>query len=266
MSIITRLAIKHKSDKYGSHFYTDIYEKYMCMKKNKRINLLEIGIGGYSNEKGYSDIFLGGESLKIWRDYFKKGKIAGLDIIKKKLSLGSRVKVYHGSQSSAKTLSKIIKNFKKFDFIIDDGSHAYKDVKFSFEYLYKYLKEGGYYFVEDTQSSYIRELGGDGANLYNRKTVINYFKGVVDKINFQEIENPYYKADFVSENTTEIHFYHNMIVIKKNKNLEKSNILINNRRLVGGSSYVKLRQLIKNFKYFILHLKAQIYRLIYNIR
>ena len=133
-------------------------------------------------------------------------------------------------------------------------------------YLYKYLNDGGYYFIEDTQSSYIRELGGDGANLYNRKTVINYFKEIIDKINFQEIENPYYKPDYVSENTTEIHFYHNMIVIKKNKNLEKSNILINNRRIVGGSSYVKLRQLIKNFKYFILHLKAQIYRLIYNIR
>ena len=88
---------------------------------------------------------------------------------------------------------------------------------------------------------------------------------MVDKINFQEIENPYYKADYVSENTTEIHFYHNMIVIKKNKNLEKSNILINNRRLVGGSSYIRLRQFIKNFKYLILHSKAQIYRLIYNI-
>ena len=43
-----------------------------------------------------------------------------------------------------------------------------------------------------------------------------------------------------------------MIVIKKNKNLEKSNILINNRRLVGGSSYIRLRQFIKNFKYLIL--------------
>ena len=135
MSIITRLAIKHKSDKYGSHYYTDIYEKYMCKKKNKKIILLEIGIGGYSNEKGYAEIFLGGESLKIWRDYFKKGKIIGLDIIKKKLSFGDRVKIYHGSQSSGKTLSKIVKKLKKFDFIIDDGSHAYEDVKFSFEYL-----------------------------------------------------------------------------------------------------------------------------------
>ena len=258
MSTITDLAIKHKSDKYGSHYYTHIYERYMYEKKKKSINLLEIGIGGYTNEKGYADIFVGGESLKIWRDYFKKGQIAGLDIIKKKINLGSRVKIFQGSQSSTKALSNITKKFKKFDFIIDDGSHRYEDVKFSFKYLYRYLKDGGYYFIEDTQSSYIRELGGDGANLENKKTVINYFKGIIDKINFQEIENPYYKPDSIALNTIEIHFFHNMIVIKKNKNLEKSNILVNNRRMVGGSSFYKTRCLIKDIKYFLLNLKAKI--------
>ena len=258
MSTITDLAIKHKSDKYGSHYYTHIYERYMYEKKNKSINLLEIGIGGYTDEKGYADIFVGGESLKIWRDYFKKGQIAGLDIIKKKINLGSRVKIFQGSQSSTKALSNITKKFKKFDFIIDDGSHRYEDVKFSFKYLYRYLKDGGYYFIEDTQSSYIREFGGDGANLENKKTVINYFKGIIDKINFQEIENPYYKPDSIALNTIEIHFFHNMIVIKKNKNLEKSNILVNNRRMVGGSSFYKTRCLIKDIKYFLLNLKAKI--------
>ena len=258
MSSITDLAIKHKSDKYGSHYYTHIYERYMCGKKKKPINLLEIGIGGYSDEKGYADNFVGGESLKIWRDYFKKGQIAGLDIIKKKINLGNRVKIFQGSQSSSKALFSIVKKFKKFDFIIDDGSHRFEDVKFSFEYLYNYLKDDGYYFIEDIQSSYIRELGGDGANLDNKKTVVNYFKGIIDKINFQEIENPYYKPDTIARNTTEIHFFHNMIVIKKSKNLEKSNILINNRRLVSGSSFYKTRCLIKNAKYFLLNLKAKI--------
>jgi|TARA_B110001450_G_C17649008_1_gene492470 demethylmacrocin O-methyltransferase len=262
MPSITSLAIKHKSDKYGSHYYTEIYEKYMSNKKNKNVNILEIGIGGYTHGKGYSDIYAGGESLKIWRDYFKKGKIAGLDIFEKKINLGSRVKIFQGSQRESDSLSKITKKFKKFDFIIDDGSHRYEDVKFSFEYLYNSLKDGGYYFVEDTQSSYIREFGGDGANLNNKKTVINYFKGIVDKINFQEIENPHYKADNIALNTTEIHFYHNMIVIKKKRNLEKSNILVNNRRLVGGKSFFKIRSIIKKTKYFLLDLKAKLYGII----
>jgi demethylmacrocin O-methyltransferase len=255
---LNKLAKKYKSDKYGSHFYTPIYQKYMWSKKNKKINIFEIGVGGLEPKVGYSGINTGGESLKMWRDFFKKGKIVGLDIVKKNLKLGKRVEIFHGSQNDSLILDKIIKKYKKFDFIIDDGSHNYKDVKYSFEYLLHSLNDGGYYFIEDTQSSYIRELGGDGANLDNQKTVINYFKKIIDKINHKEIENPYYKQNFFDKNITEIHFYHNLIVIKKDKNLEESNILINNRRLVGGKRMIKLRKFIKESKYFFLHLIANI--------
>ena len=257
MKNLKQLAIKHKSDKHGSHFYTDIYESFMFAKKNKPIKILEIGVGGYINGN-YSDPYLGGESLKMWRDYFKKGRIAGLDIFKKEIKLGNRVKIFQGSQNNTTTLSQIVKEYKKFDFIVDDGSHKSKDVIFTFKYLFSSLKQGGYYFIEDTQSSYIRELGGDGAYLNNKKTAVNYFKGLVDKINYQEIENPFYEPDYFAKNTTEIHFFHNMIVIKKEKNLETSNILVKNRRLVGGTSYVALRKFIKNFKYLALHLKSKI--------
>ena len=253
---LDKLAKKYKSDKYGSHFYTPIYQKYMESKKNKKINIFEIGVGGLEPKLGYSGLKTGGESLQMWRDFFKRGRVIGLDIVKKDLKLGKRVEIYHGSQSDSLILDKIIKKYKKFDFIIDDGSHNYKDVKYSFEYLLNSLEDGGYYFIEDTQSSYIRELGGDGANLNNQKTVINYFKKIIDKINHNEIENPYYKADFFDKNITEIHFYHNLIVLKKDKNLEESNILVNNERLVGGKKLLQLRKLIKKLKYFLLHLTA----------
>ena len=254
---LNKLAEKYKSDKYGIHFYTPIYQRYMQHKKNQKINIFEIGVGGVEPKVGYSGLKTGGESLKMWRDFFKKGKIVGLDIVKKNLKLGKRVEIFHGSQSDSLILNKIIKKYKKFDFIIDDGSHKYKDVKYSFEYLLHSLKDGGYYFIEDTQSSYIRELGGDGANLDNKKTVINYFKKIVDKINYKEIENPYYKSDFFDKNITEIHFYHNLIAIKKDKNLEESNILINNKRLVGGKNLIGLRKFIKSSKYLLLNLIAK---------
>ena len=257
MSFLEKLARRHKSDKIGAHNYIGIYEKYMSSKKNKSINLLEIGIGGYKNGN-YSDMYTGGNSLKIWRDYFKKGKIVGLDIFKKKLSLGKKVKLFQGSQNSADTLDEIIKIYKKFDFIIDDGSHFYKDIVFSFKYLFEHLKDGGYYFVEDTHTSYLREWDGDGFFLDNNKTAINYFKKIIDKINYNEIENPYFEPDYFAKNITEIHFYHNLIVVKKQKNLEKSTILIKNRRLVSGHSFIKLRTCIKNIKYFYLYLKGKI--------
>ena len=257
MEDITKLAIKHKSDKYGSHFYTKIYEKYLKNKKNKKVHLLEIGIGGFSNGN-YKSTNIGGESLKIWRDYFKNGTIIGLDIVKKNLKLGKRVKIFTGSQSSYFDLKKIVKKFKKFDFIIDDGSHKYNDVIFSFEFLFKFLKEGGYYFIEDVQSSYLREFGGDGMFLNNKKNITFYFKQIVDKINYREIENPFYKSDFFCENITEIHFYHNLIVVKKERNMEKSTVLVKNRKLVSGKNFLKTRLIIKKIKYYLLFLKGRI--------
>ena len=101
---------------------------------------------------------------------------------------GKRVNIYKGSQTDPKVLNKIIKEQKKFDYIIDDGSHINKDVIFTFEYMFKSLKEGGYYFVEDTLTSYLRDYGGEGAYLKKNNTIINYFKNIVDKINYKEIE------------------------------------------------------------------------------
>ena len=128
--------------------------------------------------------------------------------------------------------------------------------------MFKSLKEGGYYFVEDTLTSYLRDYGGEGAYLKKNNTIINYFKNIVDKINYKEIENPYYKSDYFSKNITAIHFYHNLIVIKKNKNLEKSFLVINNKKKLKNSKNKKRREIKQKIKYFLFNLKAKIYELV----
>lgn len=194
----------------------------------------------------------------MWRDYFNKGKVYGLDIFKKELNLGNRVRIFQGSQDDKRILNKIIKQSGKLDYIVDDGSHLFKDVVFSFNYLFNKLKNGGFYFIEDTQASYLREFNGDGFYLRNKNTIINYFKEIIDKINHKEIENPYYEIDAIAKNVTEVHFYHNLIVIKKEKNTELSTILVNNRRLVSGDKLLSLRRFIKNTKYLFLYFKSKI--------
>ena len=54
-----------------------------------------------------------------------------------------------------KFIKKIRKNFlvKKFDIIIDDGSHLLSDQLFSLNYFYKYLTNDGYYIIEDYKFS-----------------------------------------------------------------------------------------------------------------
>lgn len=250
MKSLTDLAIKYKTDKHGIHFYTKIYEKYMLPKIDQEIGLLEIGVGGYDDPQK------GGESLKMWADFFSKGKIFSLDYFEKKLNLGSRIKIFKGSQSNSKDLMRIINETGELDFIIDDGSHINRDVIYTFKTLFKFLKHGGYYFIEDTQTSYMPEFGGDAFYLKNKKTLINFFKEIVDKINYMEIKNPFYQIDYFAKNITEIHFYHNLIVIKKNKNDEVSNVLDSTKKYKNK----------KKIKYIFLYIKSVFYNFIDNLK
>jgi len=52
-----------------------IYERYFEILRDKDINFLEIGIGGYDNPNA------GGESLRMWKAYFAKAHIYGLDFL-----------------------------------------------------------------------------------------------------------------------------------------------------------------------------------------
>jgi len=250
MKSLTDLAIKYKTDKHGIHFYTKIYEKYMLPKIDQEIGLLEIGVGGYDEPQK------GGESLKMWADFFSKGKIFSLDYFEKKLNLGSRIKIFKGSQSNSEDLMRIINETGELDFIIDDGSHINRDVIYTFKTLFKFLKHGGYYFIEDTQTSYMPEFGGDAFYLRNKKTLINFFKEIVDKINYMEIKNPFYQIDYFAKNVTEIHFYHNLIVIKKNKNDEVSNVLDSTKKYKNK----------KKIKYIFSYVKSVFYNFIDNLK
>ena len=250
MKSLTDLAIKYKTDKHGIHFYTKIYEKYMLPKIDQEIGLLEIGVGGYDEPQK------GGESLKMWADFFSKGKIFSLDYFEKKLNLGNRIKIFKGSQSNSEDLMRIINETGELDFIIDDGSHINRDVIYTFKTLFKFLKRGGYYFIEDTQTSYMPEFGGDAFYLRNKKTLINFFKEIVDKINYMEIKNPFYQIDYFAKNITEIHFYHNLIVIKKNKNDEVSNVLDSTKKYKNK----------KKIKYIFLYIKSVFYNFIDNLK
>ena len=84
------------------------------------------------------------------------------------------------------------------------------------------------YVVEDIQTSYWRKDGGDSFNLNSKKTAMNYFKSLTDGLNYEEIDNPYYKVSYFDRHIVSIHFYHNMVFIHKGSNNEGSNIVKNN--------------------------------------
>lgn len=219
---LNKLAEVYGTDKWGAHSYTPHYKTHLKKFKNKKINLLEIGIGGYDHA------YAGGSSLRMWKSYFSRATIYALDIYDKKSIQEKRIKIYQGSQTDESVLNDMAKEANGFDIIIDDGSHVNEHVIRTFEVLFKKLNNGGVYVIEDTQTSYWPEFGGDSENLLNPKTMVNFFKSMADSINNKEFIIPGYERNYYDKNIVSIHFYHNIIFICKDYNDEESNIIVNN--------------------------------------
>lgn len=222
-SNLTALAKIFGTDKWGYHYYTIHYQKHFSSFRYKNIKLLEIGVGGYDNPN------FGGHSLRMWKAYFRFGKIFSLDIYDKSPQEESRIKIFNGSQVDEKFLMSICKEIGDLDLIIDDGSHINNHVIKTFEFLFPKLKKGGIYVIEDTQTSYWKEYGGTSDNLNQEGTIYFYFKTLIDALNNEEFMIDGYQKSYYDKHIVSMHFYHNMIFIYKGDNNEPSTYLKNNQ-------------------------------------
>lgn len=220
---LNMLATIWGTDKWNSHWYTQHYQRHFAPYRRQPINFLEIGVGGYDDPN------LGGNSLFMWKSYFQKANIFSLDIHDKKALEQNRIKIFQGSQVDANFLREVVKTAGGFDVIIDDGSHLNEHVIKSFDILFPLLNDGGWYVVEDMQTAYLPDYGGDSQNLAAPYTSVNYFKQFVHCLNYQELIRPDYQPTYFDQHITEIHFYHNMVFIKKGENNEGSNWVVNNQ-------------------------------------
>ena len=172
----------------------------------KKINLLEIGIAD-------------GDSLRVWREFFPKANILGLDINKKNFIIDN-VEFFYGDQSNTETLKKITSKYKSFDIIIDDGSHFCKHVIKSFNFFYPFLNVDGLYVVEDLQTSYAPRYGGSRVNLNKKKTSMNFFKKMCDSLNYEHYDRPFYKKGKHDGRVKSIYFYQNIVLVKKGDSIK----------------------------------------------
>lgn len=224
---LVELAQLHGTDKWGSHYYAKNYEQHFGPFREKKINLLEIGIGGEGN------IAAGGQSLRMWRDFFPNATIYGLDIYDKKAHEEDRIKIIQGSQNDVLVLETIVRESGGLDLVVDDGSHVNSHVIKSFQTLFPLLNDNGIYVVEDLQTSYWSGYGGATVFAYSgmpsmEKTSMGFFKSLVDGLNYEEFNKPGYQPSYFDAHITSITFYHNMVFIQKGDNNEGSNFVRNN--------------------------------------
>lgn len=211
------------TDKWGEHWYLQHYQRHFQPFRTRRINLLEIGVGGYGDPKA------GGNSLRMWKAYFPRAGVYGIDIYEKRGLGEDRVKIFQGSQVDETFLRHLVASVGGFDIVIDDGSHVNEHVIRSFQILFPLLRNPGIYVVEDTQTSYWPGYGGCSHSLGDPKTTMGYFGSLLHSLNYEEIVRDDFSPTVFDRHVVAAHFYHNLIFIHKGDNHEGSNRLTQNR-------------------------------------
>lgn len=214
---LIKLATFYGTDKWNQHWYAQHYQKHFESLRKKRLNLLEIGIGGYDNPNK------GGESLRMWRAYFSKSNIYGIDIYNKKAHDEKRIKTFQGSQVDLDFIKQVVKEIGQLNIIIDDGSHINEHVIETFKILFPLLSDNGIYVIEDTQTSYWKKFGGSRHHSDSNPTIMGFFKELCDGLNYAEFSSQDYSPSYFEKHIISIQFYHNLIFVYKGKNNEGSN-------------------------------------------
>lgn len=212
---LTRLAIRYGTDKWGVHRYTPHYEHHLGRLVHSEFAMLEIGIGGYAFERE------GGASLKMWKAFFPKARIVGLDIEDKSFVDEPRIVSYQGSQVDHEVLARVDAEQGPFAVIIDDGSHNPAHIRETFGVLFPLLSDGGVYVIEDTQTSYWPQWGGS-SDPNDPTQTMGLIKDLLDGLNWEEWRPNGDEPSYADEHVVEVHAYHNLVFIVKGSNRESS--------------------------------------------
>lgn len=206
------IALKHGTDKFA-HGYIEYYEEIFRSIRKRKMNILEIGVGGYNDPTS------GGDSLRMWQEYFPNSMIYSMDIYDKSALQDRRIKIFQGSQNDPDFLNDVSRKIGSYDIIIDDGSHENEHIITSLNVLFPYLKENGFYIIEDLHTSYDPVYGGNSDDLNDINSAWAYLKALTDGLNFHYISK--WKSSFISENIVSMSFFPQIVFIKKGANKQK---------------------------------------------
>jgi len=123
------------------------YDRLFQEMRERPISLLELGV-------------YRGASMQLWKEYFPKATVVGLDANAKPDSFPSegRFHFVQGGQDDPKSLDEAAAAGGPFDIIIDDASHLGCHTGRSFAYLFpRALKPGGIYVIEDICAAFLPE-------------------------------------------------------------------------------------------------------------
>ncbi len=206
---------KRYSIKWDNYF--EIYEKILKKFINKKITLVEVGVGD-------------GGSLFMWRNFLgKKANIIGIEMnpdSKKLEKFG--FKIFNGDQSDKNFWKKFYKKVGKIDVLIDDGGHTNLQQITTLMESLPFIKRGGTIIVEDTHTSFMNYKGFKNPS---KHSFINFSIKLIENIHRR---NPMLRKEInqFSKNIFSIEYFDSIVCINiSNAKLRKSKNLENNKKL-----------------------------------
>ena len=196
---------KQDDKKIIAHGYAKIYEKYLKEYKEKNLNIIELGS------------FYGNASAAFYF-YFKNSQIYSADINPDMYLYRSKRLINFFTDTSSRTSIErnILKKDIQFDLIIEDASHMLKDQIISLFILFKNLKSGGFFIVEEIDFPEKREDMRVGQEFPDLKTIL---KKILNKENFNSKYINENEKNYFLENFDTIKFYtgniNEIAIIKK---------------------------------------------------
>ena len=125
----------------SQHNYTELYERLFFQWKDDPIKIFEIGVAE-------------GGSLEMWQAYFPKARIFAVDILDASRFNNARVTTLVADQANRDQLQKAIDaSGSDIDVLIDDGGHTMEQQQVSLGFLFRHVRPGGYYVIEDVHTS-----------------------------------------------------------------------------------------------------------------
>jgi cephalosporin hydroxylase len=193
---LLELGTRHETDKANpNRRLLSIYDAHLSPLRDSPVTLLEIGV-------------LGGGSLRTWRDYFRNGRIHGVDIDSDAARhAGERIRVHIGSQSDLRFLDSVVAQTGPLDIAIDDGSHLARDQVGSLLHLWPHVKPGGFYIVEDTHTSY---MSGYKMGWRQPGTTMEFLKDVAD-----DVQAGWHDCPVLIRDCESITFYRETCLLRK---------------------------------------------------
>jgi len=154
---------KNKSTIKG-HSYHLFYENFFKYKKNEKIDFLEIGA-------------FKGNAAAAFYFYFKECNIISCDLFPDLfLYKSKKIKNFQIDSSSEFQLKKkILDKDYKFDIIVEDAGHFFKDQIISLFILFKTLKSKGFFVIEELDFPDKRK----DMNLYNERPTLRQILNLI---------------------------------------------------------------------------------------